>query len=84
MGCVQILPVDWEAITALGATETNYQLLPGDRVFIAEDRLVAADTWVSKLVSPVERIFGFTLLGTQTVSNLRFFKQQGQRGFAGF
>lgn len=82
MGCVQILPVDWHAITALGSTETNYQLMPGDRVFIAEDRLVAMDTFVGKVISPFERMFGFTLLGTQTVSSIRFFKQRGQ--FGGF
>ncbi len=30
----QILPVDWMAITRAGNTRTNYQLLPGDRVFV--------------------------------------------------
>lgn len=73
----QILPVDWNAITARGKTDTNYQLLPGDRVFVAEDRLVAVDTFVSKALSPFERMFGFTSLGTQTVSSIRFF-QRGQ------
>jgi len=29
-----VLPVDWEAITRRGATATNYQLFPGDRVYI--------------------------------------------------
>jgi polysaccharide biosynthesis/export protein len=79
-GCAQILQVDWRAITEYGRTATNYQLMPGDRLFIAEDRLVAADTFIAKLTAPVERLFGFTLLGTQTVSGLRFFKQGGQRG----
>jgi polysaccharide biosynthesis/export protein len=32
-----VLPVDWEAISRRGATATNYQLLPGDRVVIDED-----------------------------------------------
>jgi polysaccharide biosynthesis/export protein len=30
----QTLPVDWAAITQLGDTTTNYQLLPGDRVYV--------------------------------------------------
>jgi protein involved in polysaccharide export with SLBB domain len=30
----QILPVDWLAITRAGNTRTNYQLLPGDRVYV--------------------------------------------------
>lgn len=76
-----ILPVDWEAITELGASSTNYQLMPGDRVFVAEDPLVALDTIVSKVISPFERVAGFVSLGTQTVSGLRFFKAQGTRNF---
>lgn len=74
-----VLPVDWQAVTELGSTSTNYQLMPGDRVFIQEDRLVAMDTWVSKVISPWERIAGFVSLGTQTVSGIRFF-HQGRRG----
>jgi polysaccharide export outer membrane protein len=30
----QVLPVDWYAVTRAGNTRTNYQLLPGDRVFV--------------------------------------------------
>ena len=33
-GTNQILPVDWNAITRTGSTATNYQLLPGDRLFV--------------------------------------------------
>ena len=39
-GCYQILPVDWQVITQAGATCTNYQLLPGDRVYIKADPLI--------------------------------------------
>ena len=38
-GCDQILPVSWDAITRGATTATNYQILPGDRVYIAEDKL---------------------------------------------
>jgi polysaccharide export outer membrane protein len=65
---VQILPVDWKAITAQGSTSTNYQILPGDRVFIAENQLVALDTRLGKLLAPVERVFGFSVLGVGTLS----------------
>ena len=30
-----VLPVDWVGITRRGATGTNYQIFPGDRIFIA-------------------------------------------------
>jgi polysaccharide export outer membrane protein len=74
-----VLPVDWQAVTELGSASTNYQLMPGDRVFIQEDHLVAMDTWVSKVISPFERIAGFVSLSTQTVSGVRFF-HQGRNG----
>lgn len=83
-GCDQILPVDWYGITQRAETSTNYQLYPGDRLFIAEDKLVAMDTFIAKVTAPFERIFGFTLLGTQTVQNLKFFHRGGGVGGIGF
>ncbi len=82
----QLMPVDWLAITRGGATYTNYQVLPGDRIFIAEDHWFTADAFVSKVTAPFERIFGTTLLGTQTVSRIKFFNQNGRNGnaFGGF
>lgn len=77
----QILPVDWLAITQRGDTATNYQLMAGDRLFVAEDKLVAFDTQLSKLIAPVERVFGFTLLGNSVVRTLG---QGGGGGLGGF
>ena len=70
VGCDQILPVDIEAIMKGGSTATNYQILPGDRVFIAQDPWIAFDSIVGKVTAPFERIFGFTLLGAQTVRTM--------------
>lgn len=56
----QILPVDWKGITRRGQTATNYQLLPGDRVFVMSAPL-------SKAVAPVERLFGATRPGGSAV-----------------
>jgi len=69
-GAVQVLPVDWNAITAQASASTNYQLFPGDRVFIAEDKLIAFDTGIAKVTAPLERIMGFVLLGTGTATRL--------------
>jgi polysaccharide export outer membrane protein len=68
-GCEQILPVDWDAITRGAATATNYQIFPGDRIFVAEDNLVATNNFLIKLISPVERLLGVTSLGASTVRN---------------
>lgn len=79
----QVLPVNYCAITQLADTATNYQLMPGDRVFVSEDSLIAIDTQLGKIISPIERIFGVVLLGTDTVSRLDFYEQFGQNGGIG-
>lgn len=73
-GCPdQTLPVDLPAITERGDTRTNYQLLPGDRVFVKALPIVEFDTTFARVISPFERLFGFTLLGTGTVQQIKFF-----------
>lgn len=71
LGCNQLLPVDWCAITAGGSTATNYQIFPGDRVYVKADTLITIDNWLSKIISPIERLFGITLLGSTTVNSIR-------------
>jgi polysaccharide export outer membrane protein len=68
----QVLPVDWCAITAHGRCDTNYQLMPGDRLFVQSDGFVRADTRVARILAPFEKILGFTLLEASTVSTLQF------------
>ena len=66
----QVLPVDWRAVAATGVTSSNYQIMPGDRIFVAEDRMVAFDTRLAKFLAPLERAAGFTLLGAGTATRL--------------
>jgi polysaccharide export outer membrane protein len=66
----QILPVDWVGITQHGYIDTNYQVLPGDRIYVKAQRLVTIDTALARLLSPVERVFGVTLLGANTVNQI--------------
>jgi polysaccharide export outer membrane protein len=83
-GC-QVLPVDWRAITEAGDTATNYQLLPGDRVFVSSYPLTRFDTRLARLLAPAERAFGFTLLGAGTVQQLQFRGNgNGVGGFGAF
>lgn len=80
-GCPhQILPVDWRAVSECGDTVTNYQLMPGDRVFIAAYPLVRVDNALARVISPVERMFGITLLGTSTVTTIRNSSRQNGGG----
>src|SRR5436190_5888703 len=62
-----VLPVDWIGISQKGLTTTNYQLLPGDRVYVRADRLITFNYVLSKILAPVERMLGVTLLGSQTI-----------------
>lgn len=66
----QILPVDWKGITRRGKTTTNYQLLPGDRVFVMSQPVTKFDTYFARLLAPIERGLGVTLLGSSTVRSL--------------
>jgi protein involved in polysaccharide export with SLBB domain len=68
---VQNLPVDWKGITQDGLVDTNYQVFPGDRIYIQSDRLMALDGIVSKIVAPIERVLGVTFLGGQTIFRLQ-------------
>ncbi len=63
----QILPVDWQAIVQCGKTATNYQLLPGDRIYVKAQPLIKFDAMLGLVLGPVERAFGVTLLGQETI-----------------
>jgi polysaccharide export outer membrane protein len=82
--CDQILPVDWEGITKGARTARNYQVLPGDRIFVSVDPLIAADSFLAKVISPIERLMGVTLLGTSTVRSFRSGGGGNGGGFGGF
>lgn len=66
-GGEQILPVNWQAITMRGSTATNYQILPGDRIYVQADHWITLDNTLAKILTPFERIFGFTLLGNAAI-----------------
>lgn len=70
-GCEQILPVDYEAVVQGGSAATNYQIMPGDRVFIAEDGVVAVNNFIAKVTAPIERLLGVSTLGASTVRNFQ-------------
>jgi polysaccharide export outer membrane protein len=74
--CEQILPVDWNAITRGAATATNYQVLPGDRIFIAEDKAWALTNYLAKVTAPIERIAGASGLFASTIRQFNFINRQ--------
>ena len=69
-GQEQILPVDWINLTQGGVAATNYQVLPGDRVYVMSQQIIRADNFLAKMLQPVERMLGITLLGASTVNQI--------------
>lgn len=58
VGYEQILDVDWNGIVRGGQTKTNYQLLPGDRLYVHANRLVTFDSMIAWITAPLKRIAG--------------------------
>ena len=69
--CEQILPVDYLAVSKGGSSATNYQVMPGDRVYIAGDSVIAANNWLTKMTAPIERLLGVATLGTSAARNFQ-------------
>ncbi len=66
-GCKdQVLPIDWCGITRAGNTRTNYQLLPGDRIYVMAQPIITYTTWLNRVLEPIERLLGITLLAATT------------------
>jgi polysaccharide export outer membrane protein len=66
-----ILPVDWKGISEMGVTNTNWQIMPGDRVFVQADPVRRFNNTLGKFLEPIERVLGATLLGGQTVNTIK-------------
>jgi polysaccharide export outer membrane protein len=66
----QILPICWEDITQRGIAATNYQVLPGDRIYVQSQKLIRFDNALSKFLQPIERILGVILLGSETFNSI--------------
>jgi polysaccharide biosynthesis/export protein len=61
-----ILPIDYTAIMQRGAAATNYQIMPGDRLFIEGDPLITANNNLSRKTAPIERSLGLISLKNAT------------------
>lgn len=67
---MQMFPVNLPALVQGGSPATNYQLLPGDRLYVQANPLMTANNRLNQFIAPIERVMGFTLLGTGTVSSI--------------
>lgn len=67
--CPQVLPIDWRAITEDANVATNYQILPGDRIFVKAAPMVSFGAQLNRVLAPIERLMGFFLLAQNVVLN---------------
>jgi polysaccharide export outer membrane protein len=74
-GCDQQIPVNYDAIVRGGSAATNYQIFPGDRLYIEEDHMLALSNRIGRITEPFERLFGFGLLGANTIQSFNRFPQ---------
>jgi polysaccharide export outer membrane protein len=72
-GCFQILPVKWNDVVRGGKAGTNFQIMPGDRVFVEDDHMLAADAIVARVTAPFQKLFEFSLLGSNTIQTIQRF-----------
>lgn len=66
----QILNVDYVGITKRGETRTNYQILPGDRIYVQAEKVFIIDNFMQKVLTPVERLLGLSLLGSSSYNSI--------------
>jgi hypothetical protein len=66
---MQIFPVNLPALTRGGSPATNYQLMPGDRLYVAANPLIKANARLNQFLAPIEKALGFDLLANSTVSS---------------
>jgi polysaccharide export outer membrane protein len=64
--CDEIYHVNWDAIVRRGDARTNYQVMPGDRIYVFADPLITFDTYLARFLAPLERIVGDIGLGNST------------------
>lgn len=67
----QLLPVNLAAIIQEGDTTTNYQLMPGDRLFVYRDPLVRLTIFIDRMAAPFNTVLSSILQYSFTARNLK-------------
>jgi polysaccharide export outer membrane protein len=69
--CPQILPVNYAAIVQAGDPTTNYQLMPGDRVYVYRDPIVRTTIFIDRLAQPFGTVINNILTYSFAVRNVK-------------
>jgi len=82
--CAQVLPVAWRDLTKCGSPATNFQLMPGDRLFVRANPLYTINNRMTQVFAPLQSVMGMALFGSSAVSTIAGTVQQLQTGTTGF
>jgi polysaccharide export outer membrane protein len=76
-----MFPIDWHAVVQAADPETNYQIFPGDRIYVKANCLLTINNYLGQFLAPIEQIFGATLLGAGTINTIRNSGRTTNTGF---
>jgi polysaccharide biosynthesis/export protein len=82
-GNQQVLPVDWNLLVEHGSPATNYQMAPGDRLFVQSDSRIKTYSNLDKFLAPFDRVFRSIFLGTATINSIKSGTSRGGAGALG-
>ena len=69
--CEQVLPVNLAAIVVGGDPTTNYQLMPGDRLFVYRDPIVRGTIFLNRLAAPFNTVLNTILIYSFTARSVK-------------
>lgn len=67
----QVLPVNIPAIIQEGDTTTNYQLMPGDRLYVYRDPIIRTTIFIDRLAAPFNTVLTSILQYSFTVRSVK-------------
>ncbi len=80
----QVLPINVAAIIQEGDTTTNYQLMPGDRIFVYRDPLVRTTIFIDRLAAPFNTVLSSILQYSFAARYVSFLGNSSGAGLGGF
>ncbi len=82
----QVLPVNLSAIIQEGDTTTNYQLMPGDRLYVYRDPIIRTTIFIDRLAAPFNTVltsilqYSFTARSVKSINDGLFGNNNGGTG----
>ena len=67
----QVLPVNYAAIVQAGDPTTNYQIMPGDRLFVYRDPIVRTTVFLDRLAAPFNSVLNSILTYSFTARSVK-------------